>query len=544
VKTLAKLLYVEADEEITDLVDRLRDLGGEDEVTFVVPERARALQSAMSFRLLKRYADSYGKRVNLVSGDPRLQAMALEAGFIAFPSLAAYDGGSEVHQPDAVAESQPVAAATLAPAAPAAPATTVQTASPAGGGPRGVATLNRPREASVMSGTPRRTPPPPSLTTPSGPPLRVYRPYLIAAAVLAVLGLFAGILYLPTATATVIVSGTPIKQDVTLLGAPGTAPASGNQFATQAIHAEESQNLPGTPTGQKAIPAVAASGSVTFTTDCPSNCSFTVPANTDVYTAGGKHYVTQKDVSVRSSQAAAVGVVASQAGASGNTDPGTIRYITGDLGVVANVDNPQATSGGVDARTATVIQQIDLDNIRDAYSRDAVPRITDQLNSKAQGLKLILVGKGVQATVTSDHKVGEEVPGMTVTVKVAGDGVAFDEKVVTQMLKAALERKISQGSQLAGNVTTTYEAIDATTDGHITLNGHVSGFYTPVFLQSAIRGHMTGISPAKAHAFLQSLPNVVDARVTQSPFGLPWLPLFSSRITLQIQEVSNNPTTP
>jgi hypothetical protein len=544
VKTLAKLLYVEADEEITDLVDRLRDLSLEDEVTFVVPDRAKALVSAMSFRLLKRYADSYGKRVNLVSGDPRLQAMALEAGFMAFPSLAAYDGGSEVHQPGAIAESAPLAAATLAPPAPPAAATSIQPGVPVAGGPRGVATLDRPREASVVSGTPRRPPPPPSRPAASGPPLRVYRPYLIGAGVLVVLGLIAGIVYLPTATATVIVSGTAIKQDVTLLGVPGTAPASGNQFATQAIHAEESQNLPGTPTGQKAIPAVAASGSVTFTTECPGNCSFTVPANTDVYTAGGKHYVTQKDVTVRSSQAAAVAAVASQAGASGNTDPGTIRYITGDLGFVTNVDNPQAIGGGADARTATVIQQSDLDSIRDAYSRDAVPRITDQLNSKAQGLKLVLVGQGVQATVTSDHKVGEEVNGFTVTVKVAGDGVAFDEKVVKQLLKTALERKISQGSQLTSNVTTTYEAIDATTDGHITLNGHVSGFYTPVFLQANIRGHLKGLSPAKAHAFLQSLPNVVDARVTQSPYGLPWLPLFSSRITLKIVEVSSSSTSP
>jgi hypothetical protein len=543
VKTLAKLLYVEADEEITDLVDRLRDLSLEDEVTFVVPERAKSLQSAMSFRLLKRYADSYGKRVNLVSGDARLQAMALEAGFAAYPTLAAYDTGGEVHQPGAVAESSPVAVSDP-PVAPAAVATSVQPVVPVPVGPRGVATLDRPREASVVSGTSRRPPPPPSRPPASGPPLRVYRPYLIAAGVLVVLGLLAGIIYLPTATATVLVSGTAVKQDVTLLGVPGTAAGSGNQFATQAFHAEESQNLPGTPTGQKSIPAVAASGPVTFTTDCPSNCSFTVPAKTDVYTSGGKHYVTQKDVSVRSSQPAAVAVVASQAGASGNTDPDTIRYITGDLGFVANVDNPQAIGGGADARTATIIQQSDLDSIRDAYARDAIPRITDQLNSKAQSLKLVLVGKGVQATATSDHKVGEEVPGMTVTVKVAGDGVAFDEKVIKQMLKTALERKISQGSQLTGNPTTTYEAIDATTDGHITLNGHVSGFYTPVFLQANIRGHLKGMSPAKAHAFLQSLPNVVDARVTQSPYGLPWLPFFSSRITLKIEEVSSNSTSP
>ena len=90
------------------------------------------------------------------------------------------------------------------------------------------------------------------------------------------------------------------------------------------------------------------------------------------------------------------------------------------------------------------------------------------------------------------------------------------------------------------NLALSYDAIDPTADGHVTLNGHASGFYTPVFLDKAIRSHLKGMSPSKAHAFLQSLRNVVDARVVQSPFGLPWLPLFSSRITLKIQEVSSS----
>src|SRR5207245_6474547 len=142
VRTLAKRLHVESDEEITDLVDRLRDLSLEDEVTFVVPDRARALQSAMSFRLLKRYADSYGKRVNLVSGDARLQAMSLEAGFMAYPSLAAYDSGPEVHQPALVDE--PVVTSVAPPLATPAPA---PTRSQLGRSPPGVATLHRPRHA-------------------------------------------------------------------------------------------------------------------------------------------------------------------------------------------------------------------------------------------------------------------------------------------------------------------------------------------------------------------------------------------------------------
>ena len=543
-KTLAKLLYVEADEEITDLVDRLRDLSLEDEVTFVVPEHARSLQSAMSFRLLKRYADSYGKKVNLVSGDSRLQAMALEAGFIAYPTLAAYDAGSEVHQPGAVAEPQSV----LAPPAPAAAA--VQAGSAITVGPRGVATLDRPREAAVVSGAPRKTPPPPARPAASGPPLRSYRPYLIVAGVVVVLGLIAGILYVPTATATLQVSGTAVKQDVTLLGVPGTASASGNQFVTQPVHAEDSQTLPGVPTGQKQIDAAKATGQVVFTASCNGfACSIPIKAGTDVSTGSGKHYLTTKATTVQStlftSGTATVPVAAVDGGAASNTEVDTVRYVNNNNpDGLLSVDNKDAIGGGADARTATIIQQSDIDSIRDAYSRDAIPKVTDQLNSKAQGLKLVMVGKGVQANVTSDHKAGDEVTGFTATVKVAGDGVAFDDKVVKQMLKAALERKISQGSQLTNNVTLTYEAIDVKSDGHITLNGHASGFYTPVFLQTNIRGHLKGLSPAKAHAFLQSLPNVVDARITQSPYGLPWLPLFSSRITLKIEEVSSNSATP
>ncbi len=525
-KTLAKLLYVEADEEITDLVDRLRDLSLEDEVTFVVPERARALQSAMSFRLLKRYADSYGKRVNLVSGDPRLQAMSLEAGFTAYPSMEAYDRGTQVHQPEPV---DPVAA--VGPAPPADRAASELAAST-----RGVATLDRPRQAPVVSAPPKKTRPQPKGPS-SAPSLQSYRPYLIAAGILVVLGLLAGILYLPTASATLFVSGTPIKEDITLRGAVGNV-TSGDQFATKTVSASESQTLPGVATGQKAIPAVAATGEVVFTSSCLF-CSQDLPKGLVVRTDGGKRYATQKAVTVGAFGGSATAPIAAlNPGSDGNTDAHTITTIErGDPDL--KVDNPNATSGGADARTATIIQQSDIDSVKDAYSKDAIPRVQDQLNSKAQGEKLVLVGKGVQATVTADHKVGDEVTGFGVTVKVSGDGVVFDDKAVKDLLHTALQRKSPQGTQLTSNMSLTYEPIDATADGHVTLNGHASGFYIPVFVESNIRSHIKGMSPSKAHAFLQSLPNVADARVTQSPFGLPWLPLFTSRITLKIQEVAS-----
>lgn len=542
-KTLAKLLYVEADEEITDLVDRLRDLSLEDEVTFVVPERARSLQSAMSFRLLKRYADSYGKKVNLVSPDPRLQAMALDAGFVAFPSMAAYDIGTEVHQPAAAEQSAPPAvipprpAAAIPPPAPSpASAPTFQRELSSAG----VATLERPRQSPVTSAPPKK-PGTPKLS--SGPPLSVYRPYAIGAGVLISLLVLFAFLYLPTATATILVSGTAVKEDVTLNGSPG-AQTGGDQFATQPITASQQVSLPGTPTGQKQVPPQAASGSVTFTENCVLFCQtgqLPIPSGTIVATSDGKQYQTTKAVNVATPRGSvSVGIAATTAGASGNTDAHTVNNIPNSQDDSLSVDNPTPISGGADARTATVIQQSDIDSVRDAYARDAVGQVQDQLNSKAQGKKMVPVGAGVQPTATADHKVGDEVGGFTVTVTVSGNGVIFDDSTVKQLLKQALQHKIPSGTQLTSNLKLTYEASNATADGHVTLSGHASGFYVPVYLQSNIRAHLKGMSPDKAHAFLQGLPNVVDARVTQSPFGLPWLPLFTSRISLVIQEVQSS----
>jgi hypothetical protein len=110
------------------------------------------------------------------------------------------------------------------------------------------------------------------------------------------------------------------------------------------------------------------------------------------------------------------------------------------------------------------------------------------------------------------------------------------------MLRDALSRRVPPGSQLTENPTLTYDATGATKDGGITLNGHAAGSYTPVFIQNNIRAHLKGKPASNAHAFLQSLPNVVDARIVQAPFSLPWLPLFSSRINLKIVEVAGSPT--
>src|SRR5207244_12335356 len=73
-------IYVETEEEIPELVERLRRYHGEDTM-LVLPMRSRIGQSRFNFQLLRNYSARLGKRVTVVCDDPAVQKMASESGF-------------------------------------------------------------------------------------------------------------------------------------------------------------------------------------------------------------------------------------------------------------------------------------------------------------------------------------------------------------------------------------------------------------------------------------------------------------------------------
>src|SRR5438034_27194 len=76
-------IYVETEEEIPELVERLRRYHGEDTM-LVLPMRSRIGQSRFNFQLLRNYSARLGKRVTVVCDDPAVQRMASESGFPVF----------------------------------------------------------------------------------------------------------------------------------------------------------------------------------------------------------------------------------------------------------------------------------------------------------------------------------------------------------------------------------------------------------------------------------------------------------------------------
>ena len=93
-------IYVETEEEIPELVERLRRYHGEDTMV-VLPMRSRIGQSRFNFQLLRNYSARLGKRVTVVCDDPAVQRMASESGFPVFGAVGPHGEGvpSEVEAP-------------------------------------------------------------------------------------------------------------------------------------------------------------------------------------------------------------------------------------------------------------------------------------------------------------------------------------------------------------------------------------------------------------------------------------------------------------
>src|SRR5438132_2367761 len=127
-----------ADDEIADLIDRVRTAGDPD-IGLVVPPGSRALQTPLNARLLSQYCRNNSVRVAIISEDQRIQQVAATIGFTAYATQLAYERGIELLPPRAPAGvPTELGAATTAVAVEAAPprVTSATAAAPTGAPPQ------------------------------------------------------------------------------------------------------------------------------------------------------------------------------------------------------------------------------------------------------------------------------------------------------------------------------------------------------------------------------------------------------------------------
>jgi hypothetical protein len=493
-------IYVETEEEIPEVVERLRRFNGEDTM-LVLPMRSRIGQSRFNFQLLRNYAARLGKRVTVVCDDPAVQKMASESGFAVFGAVGLEGEGipSETEAPPPVRRwwQRSRTAAT----------THVGIAAPT------------------------------KLLTKTATELKPGRFLLyITAATLLLVGLFGVAIYVPSASVTLIAQAAPFTQkDVEIQAKPGTGTIKVRDVV---ISRSNSQGFK--TTGVIQVPLAPAMGQVIYSNTCPANThgapGIWLYTGQRLINSNGLTFAqTSADTMVPWSQASApVNIIAVQAGSPGNVGSGTISAIQGNNFQCLTVHNPQATGGGTDPSSTPQMTLSDFDAGRAQLEQELRQSIAQTLVGSGQpGEKLsetIIYGP---PQYTTDHQPNDKVPTFSGTMTISGEGAFYSDSDVQKAFQTYLSQRVPNDQQLLTEspIQVQYRILNATAGGNLTFLGSAAAYVAPKLDQAKIRSQIVGRPLAQARFYLERLP-IRSVAIKEQPMSLPLMPLLIGRISL------------
>ena len=404
------------------------------------------------------------------------------------------------------------------------------------------------------------------------------------AAGLVILGLILLLVVAPSAKVTITLAGTPLSANPTIQGSPD--PTNGSQpdhIVTSVVTSDQSSQFTATPTGKQPVPAAPANAVLVFSTDAAPGAQFSVPKGTEFDTQDNppiRFYATQdtpvcigpsgatpQNCTPGTSPNSSVAVQDGTSEAKGNVGANTITkwpqnpcpapprppFFPGCTAADLTETNPNPATGGADAKTNTVASQSDVTGWTQ-QSAAAQQTLTGQVNqdmqNKAGGKTLAKDpgGNGVTVTCAATPPlpaVNAVFATTQVTVACHGKAATYNPSDVSADVKADLQQQVAQGDTLATDaINCTKTAVtQAADDGTVVLSVQCTSFSRPAVDLTALKGQLTGHSPADVRNIIQHhLNHVQNVVVKQSPIPFFWLPFFASRI--EIDESFVNQTGP
>lgn len=498
-------IYVETEEEIPELVERLRRYRGDDTM-LVLPIRSRIGQSRFNFQLLRNYAASMGKRVTVVCDDPAVQKMASESGFTVFGAVGVQGEGI----PSAPEEELP--ASRWWQRGQGAPSTHVGIAAPS------------------------------RLITKRATEMRPGRFILYVAAVaLLLVGLFATVVYVPSASVTLLAQAQSFSEKaVEIQAQPGKPPI---RVRPDVITSSNSQGFK--TTGSIRVLLAAATGSVVYSNPCqpcPSNSpGLIVYAGQRLLNTNGIEFAQTsrnykgQGVLVPWDGSATANVIATTQGSAGNVGSGTINVIQpNNNSYNLTVINPQATGGGANASNTPTMTISDFDAARAVLEQELRQSIAQRIAASKKAGETLSDQMTYGAPIFStDHQPGDKVAAFNATMSLQGEGDFYFDSDVQKAYENYLAQRVPDNQQLItdGPIQVDYRILSANAGGQLVFVGDASAFVAPKLDLSQIQARIVGKPVAQARFYLQGL-NVRSVTIKELPLPLPLMPLLSSRISI------------
>jgi len=580
---MSRVLYVEPDDEITDLVEKIRRSGEENELVFVLPHRTNVLQSPLNLRLLQQYSRSFVKRTAIVSGDPRVQALAKSAGFPTYASVQAFERGVQVVRPHAPVEAAVLDDDTV---------TGAGAGAGAGTGGDGMAPVGARMAAAAMVTEPAWAPAPeraPAPTRVAGPPRRPGMPtplpkrgrdrrraYYYGAGAVFIVGLLLLFLVQPSATVTLVLAATPIQTNNPIQGTTDPSLATSPDHVLTVVEtADETQQFQAKPTGQKTLPATAAQAQLVMSTDLKNVADFTVPKGTEFDTSTSpqiKFLATQdtlvhfgpSDPTTGLATSNPIPVGDATAEGSGNVGANTITQWPnnpcGPNGPYKDicspsdltVSNPQPAGGGADAKQVVTASNSDVTGWQKQID-DLKSQLTDKVKQDMQGKAgsdhVAAVDPGGSGLTLSNDitplpKPDDQYQATTITVVIHSKAAYYNPADVKKVVRTDLGGLVPQGETLADSpIIADPKITQASDDGTVIFAATGSGYSQPVIDVQGFKTQFAGKSADSVRNLARErISQLQDVSIKQSFFHLWMLPFFSGRIEIKQNVVPEAPT--
>lgn len=577
-------LYLDLDDEITSVIDRIAAVEGAD-VTLVVPKGAVVVQSIVNLKLLKRSAERLKKSVILVTRDETGQLLAHKAGFTVKASL-----GGEVLTPRRVRQSTPVpvieedvtnhidtidatedeqtrsgvvvrpsvAAAVEAEQQVARPRRTVQSPERQKVLPRVSraehgnvkAILHRARGRS-RSGTVRAT----SQGSKSSGIQRVgllpdlpWKKIGIGAAAALFLTFISLTFFFAHATVVVTPKSETAAADFELI-AKAQPDASKHEILGSLVELSREGKKTVTASGSKET-GEKATGSVTIN-NLFSNKSQSFGVNTRLQSASGQVFlltaqVTVPGATVKKGKAVAGSVSASVAaekfGEEYNLGPSTFTFIDlpSDQQKQITAASDSAMSGG-SKKQITVLTTDDVKKAEEAVKGELEPTLLSEIKSKLKPDQELLEGATAAAVTKTNTsvKVGEEAGQVEVTVTVRVQALVDRPDDIKTSAKEELKKSLPANQELdeaeEPEVTWSKKAVDFE-QKKLIVAVHAQKKAAYRIDPDALRAQLLGKSEDEAQTYVGGLTEVSSARVHLSPFWRSHLPGSPAKVEIKINE--------
>ena len=370
-----------------------------------------------------------------------------------------------------------------------------------------------------------------------------------------------------SATVTVTIAEQPLTVNPTIQGTAVAAQASQpNYVLTKVISDTATQTFPATPTGSQQVQAVAATGTVVLTADAsafPNGvqlCPRPEPSggcNLEFTTSNGTIFEDANSGPVNLDPTGTISVQAMVAGIAGNVQLGQIDAWVNDpcTGGISScppgsisVNNPAATTGGVDASTETVASASDLTNWQEQIGQVETQlgnQAQSDLQTKAAGERPAIDpggnGKSITYTISPSSfppaAAGTVMSAETVTVTMNAAETVYDPATVQADVLADLKASTnlpSGDSLVPGQLSLSHlQVIEAGSDGTFAMSVSGVDYYRPSISLGQLRSQLAGHNPGDVSGIVKhQIPDVQSVKVDEAPLQLFFMPFSSSRIQI------------